>query len=110
MKFDGLTTSFAGLLFPIRHLRNRKHLQRREGAGGGVHFQGHGAEQPLPHRIAAHRPREVGRIGGGERLVEEPGRLPVGFQSSESRQASNINFGKAFYIGNAVCSVYRSMA
>ena len=46
----------------------------------GVHFQGYGAEQPLPHRIAAHRPREGGRIGGGERLVDEPGRLPVGLQ------------------------------
>ena len=54
-----------GRLFPIRHLGNRKHRQGDEGAGGGVHFQGHGAEQPLPNRIAVHRPREVGRIGAG---------------------------------------------
>ena len=60
-------------LFPIRPLWNRHHRKRREDAVAGVHFQGHGAEQPLPHRIAAHRPCEVGRIGAGERLVDEPG-------------------------------------
>ena len=38
-------------LFPIRYLWNRKHRQGGEGAGGGVHFQGHGGKQPLSHRI-----------------------------------------------------------
>ena len=33
-----------------------------------------------PTASQAHRPHEVGRIGGGERLVDEPGRLPVGLQ------------------------------
>ena len=33
-----------------------------------------------PSPTASHRPHEVGRIGGGERLVDEPGRLPVGLQ------------------------------
>ena len=59
---------------------HRKHRQGREDAGAGVHFQGHGGKPPLPKYIAAHRSREVGRIGYRERLVDEPGRLPVGLQ------------------------------
>ena len=33
-----------------------------------------------PSPTASHRSREVGCISGGERLVDEPGRLPVGLQ------------------------------
>ena len=74
-------------LFPIRHLRDRHRRKRGKSTGAGVHFQDHGAEQPLPDRIAAHRPREVGRIGGGERLGKGIGtmsgrlRLPVRLSS-----------------------------
>ena len=57
-----------------------KQRQGEEDAGAGVHFQGHGAEPSPAGCIAAHRPREVGRIGGGERRINEPGRLPVGRQ------------------------------
>ena len=53
-----------------REAIHRKHRQGDEDAAAGVHFQGHGAEPPLPDCIAAHRPREVGRIGAGERLVD----------------------------------------
>ena len=59
---------------------HRKQRQGEEDARAGVHFQGQGAEEPLPGCIAAHRPREAGRIGGGERRADEPGRLPVGLQ------------------------------
>ena len=65
---------------PYLSLFHRKHRQGDEGAGAGVHFQGHGGEPPLPNCIATHRPREVGRIDAGERRVEEPGRLPVSLQ------------------------------
>ena len=67
-------------LFPIRPLWNRHHRNRREDARAVIHFQGHGGKQIPPWRTAAHRPCEVGRIGVGERLVDKPGRLPVGLQ------------------------------
>ena len=38
-------------------MENSTTRQRGEDAVAGVHFQGHGAEQPLPNRIAAHRSR-----------------------------------------------------
>ena len=39
-----------GLYLP---LFQRHHRQGREDAGAGIHFQGHGAEQPLPHCIGS---------------------------------------------------------
>ena len=63
-------------LFLIHPLFHRKHRQGDEDAGAGVHFQGHGAEQPLPTRTAPQRtdPTNVGGVGGGERRVDEPHR------------------------------------
>ena len=45
-------------LFPIRPLWDRHHRKRGEDTVAGVYFRGHGGEQPLPDRIAAHRPQE----------------------------------------------------
>ena len=51
---------------PERHpFWNRHHGQGGEDAIDGIHFQGHGREQPLPCRAATHRPAEVGRVGPG---------------------------------------------
>ena len=43
--------TFSTALFLRRPLRNRHHRQRGEDAVAGVHFQGHGAEQPFPDCI-----------------------------------------------------------
>ena len=63
---------------PASGAPHRKHRQGGEDAAGGIQFQGHGCEHPRTLRIAAHRPCEIGRIGGSERRVDKPGRLPVG--------------------------------
>ena len=66
-------------LLLLRHsLWDRHYRQGREDAVDGIQLHGHSGEHPLSWRGAAHRPREVGRIGPGEYLVDEPGRLPVG--------------------------------
>ena len=54
------------------------------GAGAGVHFQSYGGEPSLPDCIAAHRAREVGRIGAADRRVDEPGRLSVGLHGGST--------------------------
>ena len=59
---------------------HRHHRQRGEDAVGGIHLQGHGGEPSIAGRGAAHRPTEVRRVGRGERIFDEPGRLPVGLQ------------------------------
>ena len=57
-------------LFPIPHLRDRHHRQCGEDAVAGVYFQGHGAEQPLPNRIAERALRFVRALVERRQAVE----------------------------------------
>ena len=58
-----------------RHLSQRHHRQGREDAGAGVHFQGHGTEQPRPQlNIAANTGNPSDHEGRTYRCRETPGR------------------------------------
>ena len=59
---------------------HRHHRKRVEDALGGIHLHGDGGEPSPAGRGAAHRPQEIGCIGRGERIFDEPGSLPVGLQ------------------------------
>ena len=59
---------------------HRHHRKRVEDTLGGIHLHGDGGEPFAAGRGAAHRPHEVGRVGRGEHIFNEPGGLPVGLQ------------------------------
>ena len=59
---------------------HRHHRKRVEDTLRSIHLHGDGGEPSATEHSAAHRPQEIGRIGRGERLFDEPGSLPVGLQ------------------------------
>ena len=67
-------------LFPIRPHCRRHHRQCRKDPVAGIQLYGYSGELSFVWGGAAHRPYEVGRIGPGEHLFDEPGLLPVGLQ------------------------------
>ena len=65
---------------PASRAVHRHHRKRVEDTLGSIHLHGDGGEPSPAGRGAAHRPQEGGRIGRGERVLDEPGGLPVGLK------------------------------